>query len=64
LGFFGDAADSDDGVRAGGRLAGVAASPLPVSFSVGALAASPGNSSPPPPQDAVPSVLTMSTPTL
>jgi len=39
LGFFGDAADSDDGVCAGGRLA-----TLPLPLLVGALVPSPGNS--------------------
>ena len=53
FGFFGGAADSDDGVRAGGRLT---AFPLPV----GTLAASPGNSSSPPLQDTVPSVRALS----
>ena len=56
LGFFSDAADSDNGVRTGGRLAA-----FPFPFPIGILVASPGKSSSPPPQDAVPSVLTIST---
>ena len=57
LGLFGDAADSDDDVRAGGGPVGL---PFPVPLCVGALAASPGNSSSSPPQNTVLSVSVMS----
>jgi len=56
FGFFGDAADSDNGVRTGGGLAALHF-PLPI----GVLVARPGKSSSSPPQDAVPSVLRIST---
>ena len=58
--FFGDAADSDDGVRAGGH-GRLAALPFPFPLPVGAFVAGPSNSSSSPPQDAVPSVLMLST---
>ena len=57
-GLFGDAVDSEDGVCAGGRRVTL---PFPFPLRVGALAAD--YSSPPqaPPQDSVPSMLTMLT---
>ena len=57
LGLFGDAADSDDDVCADGRLVGL---PFTFPLRVDTLAASPGNSSSPPPQNTIPSVLAMS----
>lgn len=56
LGFFGDAADSDDRVRPGGCIAAL---PLPFPLPLCALATSPGNSSSPT-QDPIPSVLAIS----
>ena len=58
LGLLGDGADSDDNVCAGDRLVSFL-SPFPL--RAGALAASPGNSSSPPPRDTATSVLTIST---
>ena len=58
LGLFGDVTDSDDGVCAGGH---VVASSFPFPLRAGTLAASQRHSLSPPPQDAVPLVLTIST---
>ena len=60
LGFFGDVADWDDSVRAGGRLAALPF-PFPFSLPVGALATSPSNSSSSLPRDTVSSGSTIST---
>ena len=58
LDLFGNAADSDDGVCAGGRLVALS---FPFPLRAGTLAASPGHSLSPLLQDAVTFVLTIST---
>ena len=58
LSLFGDAADSDDGVCADGRLVALS---FPFPLRAGTSAASPGHSLSPLTRDAIPLVLTIST---